>query len=56
MTADEKQLVDDVVECEGFDYAFRYYSDFAEVDDAEFHRLRLAYVEAAEELEKYFKG
>ena len=46
----------DVVACvenEGFDYAFRHYSDFEEVKDKEFHRLRSAYVKAAEELAEY---
>lgn len=43
------------VDQEGFDYAFRNYSDFGEVKDEEFHRLREAYVKAANRLEKYIK-
>lgn len=42
-----------VVDNEGFDYAFRCYSDFSEVKDEEFHRLRLAYVAAADALSAY---
>jgi len=41
------------IENEGFDYAFRNYSDFKEVDDPEFHKLRQDYVNAANALEKY---
>lgn len=41
------------IENEGFDYAFRDYSDFAKVKDAEFHRLRKAYVDAANALDNY---
>ena len=38
---------------EGFDYCFRCYSDFEEIEDPRFHELRLAYIKAAEELENY---
>lgn len=43
------------IENEGFDYCFRHYSNFEEIDDVEFHRLRLAYISAANELEEYIK-
>lgn len=38
---------------EGFDYCFRHYSSFEEIKDEKFHELRLKYIQAAEELEKY---
>lgn len=41
------------VEKEGFDYAFRHYSDFSQVKSKEFHALRKAYVKAARALEKF---
>jgi hypothetical protein len=41
------------IESEGFDYAFRYYSNFEEVEDPDFHRLRRAYVAAAQALDDY---
>lgn len=47
------QDVRDKIESEGFDYAFRFYSHFKEVEDPEFHRLRTAYVEAANALDSY---
>ncbi len=40
-------------ESEGFDYAFRFYSDFSEVKDKKFHSLRKAYVKAAQALSDY---
>lgn len=45
--------VKDVIEAEGFDYAFRSYSDFNEIKDERFQQLRAAYVFAAQELEKH---
>ena len=47
------QDVRDKVENEGFDYAFRCYSDFKGVKDSEFHSLREAYIYAANALEEY---
>lgn len=43
------------IENEGFDYAFRNYSDFRDVKDQEFHRLRKAYIEAADALSDYLR-
>ncbi len=41
---------------EGFDYCFRCYAAFEEMKDDEFHRLRQAYIDSAEALEKYVKA
>lgn len=38
---------------EGIHYCFTTYSDFEDVEDPEFHTLRLAYVKASEDLENY---
>lgn len=38
---------------EGFHYCFKHYSSFNEIEDQEFHKLRKAYLSAAEKLEKY---
>jgi hypothetical protein len=38
---------------EGFHYCFNSYSHFPEIQDENFHKLRLAYLKAAEELEDY---
>lgn len=38
---------------EGFDYCFLHYSNFAEIEDFEFHKLRLNYIKAMKELESY---
>jgi hypothetical protein len=54
MTGPELDYVRGVVDNEGFNYAFRHYTDFVEeVKDEEFHRLRKAYVEAAKALDMY---
>ena len=41
---------------EGFDYCFRHYSSFEEVEDEKFHSLRESYLKIAEELEEYVKS
>jgi hypothetical protein len=51
-----KQDLSDVqyrIENEGFDYCFRCYSNFEEINDEKFHELRKAYIKAAKELENY---
>lgn len=53
LTKKEKEEIRNIVENEGFEYAFRDYSDFDEIKDEEFHKLRLAFIEAAENLENY---
>lgn len=47
------QDVRDIVAAEGFDYSFRSYSDFEDVEDRTFHDLVSIYTEAADNLEKY---
>ena len=41
---------------EGFDYCFRRYAAFEEVDDEKFHKLRESYIAAADALEEYVKS
>ena len=41
------------MEEEGFDYCFFHYSNWKEIKDEEFHRLRQVYLDAAKALEKY---
>lgn len=53
MKALDLDYVRDTVENEGFHYAFTGYSDFEEVKDAEFHKLRQAYLDAGAALAKY---
>jgi hypothetical protein len=43
----------ETVNQEGFDYAFTGYSNFEEIKDKEFHRLREAYLKARKELAEY---
>jgi hypothetical protein len=53
VTPKEKVDLYYTIENEGFDYAFNHYSDFQEIIDPEFHRLREAYINAQKNLEKY---
>ncbi len=52
MNEEEKLIVQEAVEVDGFDYALSNY-DFDEVKDPRFHELRLAYVAAAEAVAAY---
>ncbi|HNI02689.1 MAG TPA: hypothetical protein PLO94_10065 [Chitinophagales bacterium] len=38
---------------EGFHYCFKNYSNFTEIQDEEFHKLRKEYLRTSEELENY---
>lgn len=49
------RYVVDTVENEGFYYAMKDYSDFKEVKDEEFHKLRKEFLEAGERLGKYLR-
>jgi hypothetical protein len=41
---------------EGFHYCFDKYSNFNEIEDQEFHKLRLNYLESAKLLEDYINS
>lgn len=53
MTEKEKIRVDEIIQTEGFEYAFTRYSKFSEIKDTHFHQLRQAYIDAQAALEKY---
>lgn len=53
MTGRELARIVDAVDNEGFDYTFRHYSSFKDIEDSEFQILRKAYVDAGDALEKY---
>lgn len=53
---DEKELFEEVkcaMENEGFDYCFRFYSNFSDIKDEKFQKLREQYVKITNELEQY---
>jgi hypothetical protein len=53
MHAKDLDYVRSKVENEGFHYCFVGYSNFKDVKDEEFHRLRENYLKAAKELRIY---
>jgi hypothetical protein len=55
MTNDEKEDLFLDIYTEGFDDCFDGYSDFEEIKDPEFHRLRLEYLKAKTNLAKYIE-
>lgn len=50
MDKQQKKTVNDIIEMEGFDYAFLNYSDFEDIEDVEFHKLRKEYLTARKRL------
>ena len=44
-----------IIDNEGFDYTFADYSDFAEIDNEEFHILREAYCDSRKALVAYLE-
>ena len=52
-TTSWKDEVNGDIEKEGFDYAFRAYSNYPEVKNKKFQELRKEYVKSADKLEKY---
>jgi hypothetical protein len=50
---EDLQMVQYRMDAEGFDYCFRQYSSFEEIEDPKFHELRLAYINAAAAIEQY---
>jgi hypothetical protein len=53
VTENEKKIVAEIVESEGFAYGFLSYSDFREINDLKFHELRKGFVDAAKALAHY---
>ncbi len=53
MNAKNKQRILDTIENEGFDYCFINYSNFEDIKDKEFHRLRQAYLDDHKALADY---
>ncbi len=53
MQTEEAEYLQSKIEHEGFDYTFKHYSNFSEIEDKKFHQLRLAFLEAYKNLEEY---
>jgi hypothetical protein len=55
MTGKEFAYVINTIENEGFEYTFYRYSNFNEINDPEFHKLRNAYLDARSDLQGYLR-
>lgn len=53
MTGKEFQYVNCTIDNEGFEYTFTGYSHFKEIKDPKFHKLRVAYLKAGQQLAQY---
>lgn len=52
---DNWRAVDYRMSEEGIDYCFEHYSSFKEIEDEEFHKLRLEFLESMKKIRKYVK-
>lgn len=55
MTNKQLNQVNEVIDYEGFEYTFIDHSNFEEIDDDQFHELRLKYEEAHNALYEYLR-
>lgn len=53
MTKEELEVIQNIIEDEGFHYTFQHCSTWQEIKDKKFHQLRKAYINAAKNLEEY---
>jgi hypothetical protein len=53
MRPHEAESIMSIIDTEGFDAAFRHYSNYRDINDPYFHHLRANYVDAARELLDY---
>lgn len=53
MTQNDAESVIAVIQAENFDEAFSHYSTYKDISDVRFHALRIAYLNAREELMDY---
>jgi hypothetical protein len=53
MTDDDRDYVCGKIDNEGFDYCFINYSNFEEIKDVKFHKLREEYIQARNKLANY---
>jgi hypothetical protein len=49
------QAVSYRMDSEGIDYCFEHYSSFEEIEDEEFHKLRLEFLESMKKIREYVK-
>lgn len=52
---DNWKMVDYRMREEGIDYCFEHYSSFKEIEDEEFHKLRLEFLESMKKIREYVK-
>jgi len=52
---DNWEMVDYRIRNEGIDYTFEHYSQFEEIKDEEFHKLRLEFLESIKKIREYVK-
>lgn len=53
LSNEDFETIDCMIDNEGFDYSFKHYSEFPEIKDKKFHKLRLKYLSARDALAEY---
>jgi hypothetical protein len=52
---DNWKAVDYRMRQEGIDYCFEHYSSFKEIEDEEFHKLRMEFLDSMKKIREYVK-
>lgn len=55
LSKEDTEIILSYIETDGFNYTFTSKSSFDNIENADFHKLRLAYLEAEDGLEDYLK-
>ena len=55
LSKEDTEIILSYIETDGFNYTFTSKSSFDDIENADFHKLRLAYLEAEDGLEDYLK-
>jgi hypothetical protein len=53
---DQWKMVRYRIEDEGMEYCFRHYSSFSDIEDEEFHRLRLNLIQLMDQIEQFVEN
>jgi hypothetical protein len=53
---DQWKMVRYRIEDEGMEYCFRHYSSFSDIEDEEFHRLRLNLIQLMDQMEQFVEN
>ena len=55
MNIEDKEYIVSIINDEGLEYTFESYSDFVEIQDRQFHKLRKEYLDVVRKIKEYLE-